>query len=66
VGADLRLAVAQHPGALGLQLVPRRDDVIHLIADVVDAAARIALQEALIGESSPRDGAARSWCWAAR
>src|SRR5919206_2938476 len=49
VRADLRLAVAQDPRALPGQLLARRADVLDLVADVVDAALRIALEEARNG-----------------
>ena len=43
--ADLRHAVAKHPRALADQLVARGDDVGHVIADVMDAAVGVALNE---------------------
>src|SRR5664280_1046259 len=45
VGADLRLAVAEHARALRLQGVAGGADIGHLVADVVDAAVGIALEE---------------------
>src|SRR5919206_4217247 len=45
VRADLRLAAAQHPRALPGQPVARRADVRDLVADVMDAALRIAPQK---------------------
>ena len=42
VGAGARLAVPEDPGALLHQPVPRRADVVHLVADVMGAAVRIA------------------------
>src|SRR5215471_5226707 len=45
MGADLRLAVAEHARALPLQTVARSDDVVDLVADVVDAAVGIALEK---------------------
>src|SRR5262245_1232251 len=45
VGADLRLAVAEHPSTLRLELVPGGDDVVDLVADVVDSTVRISLEE---------------------
>ena len=45
VGADLRLTVAQHARPLRLQGVAGGADIGHLVADVVDAAVGIALEE---------------------
>src|SRR5262245_25442766 len=45
VGADLRLAVSEHPRTLCLELVPGGADVVDLVADMVDPAVRIALEE---------------------
>ena len=45
VGADLRHAVAEHPRALLDQGVARRDDIGHVITNVVDAAVGIALEK---------------------
>src|SRR6476619_4241923 len=45
VRADLRIAVAKHARALRFQPVARGENVIDLIADVMDAAVRIALEE---------------------
>ena len=45
MGADLGRAVAEHARALGFELVACRKDIVDLVADVVDAAVRIALQE---------------------
>src|SRR5262249_654433 len=45
VGAELRLAVAEYARALPSEAVARRDDVVDLVADVVDAALGVALQE---------------------
>jgi hypothetical protein len=45
VGADLGLAVAEHARAVGLEPVAHRDDVVDLVADVVDAAVGIAVEE---------------------
>ena len=45
VRPDLRVAVAQDPGALGLQLVAGGEDIVDLEADVMNAAVRVALQE---------------------
>src|SRR5689334_680994 len=39
MGADLRLAIAQHARAFGLQVVARGDDIVDLVADMVDAPA---------------------------
>ena len=47
MGADLGLARAQHPRAGGFQVIARRDDVIDLIADVVDATRRVLFQKAI-------------------
>src|SRR5208283_153831 len=44
--ADLRLAVAEHARALGFELVARGDDVLDLIAEMMNAARRILLDEA--------------------
>ena len=38
VCADLRSAVAEHASPLGLQLVARRDDIIYLVAYMVNPA----------------------------
>src|SRR5208283_833834 len=43
--ADLRLAVAEHARALGLQLVARGDDVLDLVAEVMNATRGILLDE---------------------
>ena len=53
VGADLRLAVAEHARALGLEPVARRDDVVDLVADVVNAAVGIALEKFRDRRASP-------------
>jgi len=45
MGTHLGLAVAQHAGAFSLEAVARRDNVVDFVADVVDAAVRVALQE---------------------
>src|SRR5208282_1555125 len=45
MGADLRLAVAEHPRALGLELVAGGDDVSDLVAEMMHAAFGIALEE---------------------
>src|SRR6266850_5820193 len=45
MSADLRHAVAEDARALADQLVARRDDVGHVIADVMDAAVGVALDE---------------------
>ena len=45
VGADPWHAVAEHARALADELVARRDDVGHVIADVMDAAIGVALDE---------------------
>ena len=45
VRADLRHAVAEHARALLDQGVARRDDIRNVIANVVDAAVRIALKK---------------------
>jgi hypothetical protein len=45
VGADLRIAVAQHPRTFRDQLVAGRDDVRHFVADMMDAAVGVALNE---------------------
>src|SRR5262245_10483536 len=46
MGARLRLAVAEDAGAGRLQPVARGIDVVDLVADVMDAAGRVLLQEA--------------------
>ena len=64
VGADLGLAVAEHPRALRLEPVARRDDVVDLVADMVDAAVGVALEE--LGDRRslrPAAPGARSWYW---
>src|SRR5262245_58358036 len=45
VRADLRVAVAENAGTLRLELVARGDDVVDLVADVMDAAVAVLLQE---------------------
>ncbi len=45
MGADLGFAVAEHARAFRLEAVAGSADVVDLVADVVDAAVRIALQE---------------------
>ena len=45
VRADLRVAVAKHARALRLQLVAGGDDVIDLVADVMNAAVGILFDE---------------------
>ncbi len=45
MGADLGVAVAQHAGALLFQFITRGQDVVDLVADVMDAAVRKLLQE---------------------
>ncbi len=54
MGAKLRLAVAEHPGAGGLQPVPRRQDVIDLIADMMDSAEGLRSRNPAIGDCVPR------------
>jgi len=44
--ADLRLTPAEHPRAGSEQVIACGDDVIHLIADVMDAARRVLLEKA--------------------
>ena len=47
--------------------VARGEDVVDLVAEMMDAAGGVALQEARRSASSRRAApAARSWCWAAR
>ena len=43
--ADLRAAVAEHARALRREPVARRKDVVDLVAEVVDAAIRVALEK---------------------
>ena len=45
VGADPGLTVAEDPRALLDQGVARRDDIGHVIANVVNAAVGVALKE---------------------
>ena len=45
MGPDLGLAIAQHPRPARLQPVARRQDVLDLVADMVDAAGRVAGEE---------------------
>ena len=45
VRADLRIAVTQHASAFRNQRISRGDDLRHLVADVMDAAVRIALDK---------------------
>ncbi len=45
VGADLRLALAEHARALRHEPVARFPDVGHLVAEMVDAAIGVALEE---------------------
>ena len=54
MSADLRLARAQHPCAAGLQMVARGQDIVHLIADVMDAAEGFFSRNPLIGLLSPK------------
>src|SRR5690349_18521791 len=49
--ADLRLAVAKHARAFLDQLVTRGEDVDHLVADMMNAAVGIALDELRNGRS---------------
>ena len=42
---DFWLAIAQHPRSAGLQAIARGQNVIDLIADMVNAAGGIALKE---------------------
>src|SRR4028119_786169 len=46
MGSDLRLARAQHPGPGIHKLVPYRTDIVDLVADMMNAAVRVLLQEA--------------------
>src|SRR5262245_16969820 len=45
MGADLRLPIAQHPRALGLQPIAGGQDVLDLVTDMVDAAGGITVEE---------------------
>src|SRR4051794_22154577 len=54
VGADLRLRPAEDAGAGRHQPVARGADVLDLVADVVDAAARAALEEGGDGRAFPQ------------
>src|SRR5437868_13819251 len=45
MGADLRHALAEHARAPAEQLIARRDDIGHVVADVMDTAAGLALDE---------------------
>src|SRR6266487_3474838 len=47
VGADLRLAVAQNPRPVRLEALARGQDVVDLVAQMVDTAVGIAFQEFL-------------------
>ncbi len=51
--ADLRLAVAQHTGALRLETVPRGDDVIDLVAEMMDPPSGLRSRNFAIGDASP-------------
>ena len=43
--ARFRLAIAQNTGARGLELIPRRNDILDLVADVVHPALRVLFEE---------------------
>src|SRR5690606_32196758 len=45
MGTDLRFPVAQYAHALGLETVSCGDDVVYLVAEVVDAAVGVARKE---------------------
>ena len=45
VRADLRLAIAQHPGAGRFERIARGANILDFVADMVDAAVRIAVEE---------------------
>ncbi len=45
VRADLGVAVAEHARAFGFQLVAGAKNIVDLVADVMDAAVRIAFEE---------------------
>src|SRR4051812_8539768 len=45
VGSDLRLTVPEHPRALPDQAVAGRDNIRHVIADMMDAAVGVAVEE---------------------
>ena len=47
-------SVAEHARAFGLELIARGEYVIDLVAQMVHAAFRIALQELAIGELAPK------------
>ena len=53
VGTDPGLAVAEHPRTLPDQGVARRDDVGHVIANVVNAAVGVALEKFGDRDTSP-------------
>ena len=53
VGADLRLAVAEHACALRLEPVARGADIVDLLADVVNATIGIALEKFCNGRRLP-------------
>ena len=56
--ADLRLAGAEHPGARPSKLVARGEDIGDLVADVMNAAVGVLLEEP--GDRRLRRRAARS------
>jgi hypothetical protein len=45
VRTDLRLAIAQNPRTFRLQVVTGCNDVVHLVAHVMNAASRALLKE---------------------
>ncbi len=51
VRADTGGSVAQNAGAGSLQVVPGGDEVLDLVADVVDAAVGVFLRNVAIGEA---------------
>ena len=45
MGPDLGIALAEHAGAVGDEPVAGGDDVVDLVAEMMDAAVRVALEE---------------------
>ena len=67
MGTDLGFAISQNASTACQQLVARPDDVVDLVADVMDPAIPVLFKETWRSATMPpMDKAARFWCLAAQ